>query len=79
MGAARDWYMYAFKKEQIMDRKKYITTIEMCSMIGGIKPQSVHRSLSMKGNWAGIRPTKLHTGRLMWSLDDVVNVLNKKY
>lgn len=39
-------------------------------------PQSIRAALCRQGNWAGLRPVKLITGRLLWDAGEVSRVLN---
>lgn len=39
-------------------------------------PQSIRAALCRQGHWAGLRPVKLMTGRLLWDADEVSRVLN---
>lgn len=34
----------------------------------GVKPASIHRSLSVRGHYLGLTPIKLKNKRLMWRL-----------
>lgn len=56
---------------------EFIDTKTLGTMLGGIKPESIHRSLCIRGHYLGLRPIKLKNNRLLWRLAAVNNVLDE--
>lgn len=61
---------------QHQQEKKYCST-EVFSQRFQVKPDTVRRSLCLKGNYLGVIPLKLPTGRLLWPDVSVEAILNK--
>lgn len=55
----------------------YINTKKLALLLGGLQPESIHRSLCVRGHYLGLVPIKLGNGRLLWSMDDVIKTINK--
>ena len=43
----------------------------------GLKPQTIRKSLSQKGEVLGIRPIKLPNGRLRWRKEEIVLLIGE--
>jgi hypothetical protein len=57
--------------------RDWYTTAEVAAL-AGVKPATIHRSLSDKRAYAGIAPTKSHNGVLQWNKDAVITALKPK-
>ena len=56
---------------------EFIGTRKLALIFGGIKPQTIHKSLCLRGNYLGLVPKKLQNGRLIWKVDEVYKAINK--
>lgn len=57
--------------------RNWFTTAEVAAL-AGVKPATIHKSLSDKGKYAGIAPTKSHNGILCWDKETVIDALKPK-
>jgi hypothetical protein len=44
---------------------KHVSTVEFASQLG-VKTQTVHKALCLKGHYMGVKPIKLPNRRLRW-------------
>lgn len=70
------------KPEKIEDENKpprpeYYTTVEVAKMFR-VRRSTPRESLSRKGQWMGIKPVKLPSGRILWPSSEIDRVLNKE-
>lgn len=52
-------------------------TTEQFAQIFSVKPDTVRRALCVNGEYMGLRPVKLPTGRLLWPLDLAEELLDQ--
>ena len=57
--------------------RNWYTTAEVAAL-AGVKPATIHKSLSDKGKYANICPTKSHNGILQWDKEAVIDALKPK-
>ena len=55
----------------ITHEKEYINTRQLASILGDIKPATIHKNLCLKGNYLGLVPIRLSNGRLLWRKGDI--------
>ena len=53
---------------------KHVPTHVMADLLG-VKPHTLRRSLCEKGEYYGVVPKKLPSGRLLWPYDDGVKLI----
>ncbi len=58
-------------------RLEHLTTNQLAPALG-VKPSTVIRSLCVTGHYLGLRPRKLPNGRLLWSAEDLDQLLNEE-
>jgi hypothetical protein len=57
--------------------RTWYTTAEVAAL-AGVKPATIHNSLSEKRAYAGVVPAKGHNGILQWDKDQVTAALKPK-
>ena len=57
--------------------RNWYTTAEFAAL-AGVKPATIHKSLTDKRAYAGVTPQKSHNGILQWDKDQVINALAPK-
>jgi hypothetical protein len=55
----------------------FINTKTLAKMLGGIKPETIHRSLCIRGHYLNLIPIKLGNKRLIWRKKEVEDALIK--
>ena len=55
-------------------RKRYVTTREAAELLC-VLPDTLRRSLCVRGHYQGIRPVKLGNKRLLWPAQDLAAML----
>ena len=59
----------------IENKFEYINTNQLASMLGGIKPQTIHKGFCRKGMYLGLIPKKLQNGRLLWNMREINEIV----
>jgi len=59
-----------------IQNSKYLPTKEAARYFG-VQGQTMRRGLCLNGHYLGIIPIKLRNGRLLWSTDKILEVLEK--
>lgn len=57
------------------DPNRKITTGEFAEILG-CKPDTVRKSLCLKGHYLGVQPVKLPNGRLLWPLATTIKIID---
>lgn len=57
--------------------RNWYTTAEFAAL-AGVKPATIRKSLSDKGKYANVAPTKSHNGILQWDKEAVIDALKPK-
>ena len=57
--------------------RDWYTTAEVAAL-AGVKPATIHKSLTDKRAYAGVVPAKGHNGILQWDKDQVIDALKPK-
>jgi len=57
--------------------RTWYTTAEVAAL-AGVKPATIHKSLTEKRAYAGVVPAKGHNGILQWDKDAVTDALKPK-
>jgi hypothetical protein len=55
----------------IFQGSEFVNTKQLAILLGGIKPETIHRGLCKRGMYLGLRPKKLKNGRLLWDVEEV--------
>lgn len=53
----------------------FICTKTLAKMLGEIKPETIHRSLCIRGHYLNLVPLKLNNKRLIWRRKEVEELL----
>lgn len=62
------------KGDFYLSRKRYVTTREAAQILC-VLPDTLRRSLCVKGHYQGLRPVRLGNKRLLWPAQDLAAML----
>lgn len=54
---------------------QHVNTKQLGLLLGGIKPEIIHRGLCRKGHYMNLVPIKIGNGRLLWNLKYIAQIL----